>query len=56
MVNRFHLFLLNQHTDLKTKMKAIDHFYKLKGNYAPEKKEIKGEIKLTDLYDEAIKE
>ena len=30
-VSKQHLFLLNQHTDLKTKMKAIDSYYKLKG-------------------------
>jgi len=34
-----HLFLLNQHTDLKTKMKAIESFYKLTGkNKEPENK------------------
>lgn len=36
-VTRQHLFLLNQHADLKTKAKAIDMHYKLKGSYAPEK-------------------
>ena len=30
-VEKQHLFLLNQHVDLKTKMKAIDSYYKLKG-------------------------
>lgn len=33
-----HLFLLNQHSDLKSKAKAIDMYYRLKGTYAPEKK------------------
>lgn len=32
-----HLFLLNQDADLKSKSKAIDMFYRLKGTYAPEK-------------------
>lgn len=32
-----HLFLLNQHADLKSKAKAVDMYYKLKGTYAPEK-------------------
>lgn len=35
-----HLFLLNQHSDLKSKAKAIDMYYKIKGTYAPEKKDI----------------
>ena len=40
-VDKQHLFLLNQHTDLKTKAKAIDMFYKLRGRYAPDKGEVK---------------
>jgi len=39
-VEKQHLFILQQHADLKTKAKAIDMFYKLKGKYAPEKKDI----------------
>ncbi len=35
-----HLFLMQQHSDYKTKAKAIDMYYKLKGSYAPEKKDI----------------
>lgn len=38
-VYKQHLFLIQQHGDLKTKAKAIDMFYKLKGSYAPEKKD-----------------
>jgi len=34
-----HLFLINQHSDLSAKSKGIDMFYKVKGSYAPEKKE-----------------
>lgn len=36
-VYKQHLFLVNQHADFPSKAKAIDMFYKLKGNYAPEK-------------------
>ncbi len=32
-VKEQHLFLLNQHADLKMKAKAVDMFYKLKGKY-----------------------
>lgn len=37
-VEKQHLFLLNQYSDLRTKAKAIDMFYKRQGSYAPEKK------------------
>lgn len=49
-VMKQHLYLLQQHGDLKTKAKAIDMFYRLKGSYAPEKKEhtIKDDSPLTD--------
>lgn len=36
-VYKQHLFLVNQHADLKSKAKGIDMFYKLKGSYAPDK-------------------
>lgn len=36
-VEKQHLFLLNQSADLKTKSKAVDMFYQLKGKYAPVK-------------------
>ena len=36
-----HLFLLNQHANLPAKAKAIDMYYKVKGRYAPDKKENK---------------
>ena len=39
-VKKQHLFTLNQFADLGAKNKAIDMFYKLKGEYAPEKFEI----------------
>ena len=35
-VEKQHLFLINQHADLKTKKGAIDSYYKLKGKFAPE--------------------
>ncbi len=37
-VKQQHLFLLNQHADLKMKGKAIDMFYKLRGEYPKESK------------------
>lgn len=40
-VYKQHLFLVNQHADLKSKAKGIEMFYKLKGSYAPEKSEVK---------------
>jgi len=52
-VKKQHLFLLNQHADFKTKAKAIDMFYRLKGDYAPEKKEISGTLNLSDLFTKA---
>jgi hypothetical protein len=39
--------------DNKAMKDAIDMGYKLKGNYAPEKKEIKGAISLSDLFDQS---
>ena len=36
-VSKQHLFLLNQHSDYKSKAKAVDMFYQLKGKYAPVK-------------------
>jgi len=48
-VEKQHLFLLNQHVDLKTKMKAIDSYYKLKGKNEPEK------LIITEYTDEQIK-
>ena len=39
-IGKQHLFLINQFTDLGTKMRAISDFYKLKGKYAPVKTDI----------------
>lgn len=36
-IEKQHLFLINQHTDLGVKMRAIADYYKLKGKYAPDK-------------------
>ena len=36
--------------DTQAVSKGLDMAYKLKGSYAPEKKEIKGTISLTDLF------
>lgn len=36
-VEREHLFLINQHADLKTKAKAIDMFYNLRAKYPAKK-------------------
>lgn len=40
-VEKQHLFLINQFDDSSAKAKGIDMFYKLKGKYAPEKKEVR---------------
>lgn len=37
------LFLVNQYSDLRVKLSAIDTYYKLKGRYAPKKLDIKEE-------------
>lgn len=56
-----HLYVLQQHADLKSKVKAIDMFYKLKGTYAPEKKHVvleaeapldKADVSVLDVIDE----
>lgn len=52
-VSKQHLFTLNQFADLAQKNKAIDMFYKLKGSYAPEKKDVSLGLSLTDLSNEA---
>mgnify|MGYP001593513561 CR=1 FL=1 len=39
-IEKQHLFLVNQFTDLGTKMRAISDFYKFKGKYAPEESHI----------------
>jgi hypothetical protein len=56
-VEKQHLFLLNQHADLKTKMKAVDIFYKVRGKYP---KEAKGDVNinvfsLAELADKSTK-
>lgn len=55
-VEKQHLFTLNQFADLTAKNKAIDMFYKRKGSYAPEKKELSGNISLTELLKKADEE
>lgn len=51
-VKKQHLFILNQMADLAAKNKGIDMFYKLKGEYAPEKKDITGRVSLRKLFSE----
>lgn len=51
-----HLFLINQDVDLSAKKGAIDMFYKLKGEYAPEKHEHTIKDKLDDLTPEQLEE
>lgn len=41
-VKKQHLFLLNQDADLSAKKGAIDMFYKIGGNYAPERLDVRG--------------
>ena len=53
-VYREHLYLINQDKDLTNKKGAIDMFYKLKGNYAPEETKVKHEL-TEELLDRIIK-
>jgi len=53
-VKKQHLFTLNQFADLSAKNKAIDMFYKLKGEYAPEK--LKVEHEFDDISDKELAE
>mgnify|MGYP001563210078 FL=1 len=46
-----HLFLLQQHSDLKAKAKAIEMFYKLKGLNAPDKSVV-GVFSMADVIKE----
>jgi hypothetical protein len=43
-VEKQHLFVMNQHADFQAKSKAIDMYYKLTGKYAPEKRNMNGEL------------
>lgn len=67
-VKRQHLFVLNQMADLAAKNKAIDMYYRKKGEYAPQKIEHSGKIeteqkvridpalkKATKVYEEELK-
>jgi len=55
-VKKQHLFIINQMADLSAKNKALDMYYKLKGQYAPDKKEFSGTLSLKKLLEEADKE
>jgi len=56
-VEEQHLFLLNQHADLKTKAKAVDMYYKVKGRYPKEPKTVNNlnVFSLADLADKSTK-
>ena len=54
-VGKQHLFLVNQNSDLTNKRAAIDMFYKLTGEYAPEEKSIKYEL-TQEILDRIIKD
>ena len=51
-ITKQHLFLINQHKDFGVKMKALSDYYKLKGKYAPDKKQLSGSIIIGKLLDE----
>ena len=53
-IMKHHLFLINQFADLKSKSKAIDMYYKLKGEYSAKKLEIVDQYE--DFTDEEIEE
>jgi phage terminase small subunit len=49
------LFLVNQYSDLKVKLSAIDTYYKIKGRYAPKKLDIKEEKNIyKDMTDDEL--
>jgi len=49
------LFLINQYSDLRVKLSAIDTYYKLKGRYAPKKIDIKEEKNIyKDMTDDEL--
>ncbi|MCL4384182.1 terminase small subunit [Patescibacteria group bacterium] len=48
------LFLINQFSNLRVKLSAIDTYYKLKGKYAPNKLDINRRDGLDDLSDEEL--
>lgn len=54
-VEEQHLFLLNQHADLKMKGKAIDMYYKVKGKYPKEPKNVTNNLNVFSLADLADK-
>ncbi len=55
-VDEQHLFLLNQHADLKVKAKAIDLYYKVRGRYPKEERDVNVNVfSLADLADKATK-
>ena len=53
-ITKQHLFLINQHTDFRVKMKAISDYYKIKGKYAATK--IKFEDDNEELTDEEVED
>ncbi len=52
-VKKQHLFIVNQMADLSAKNKALDMYYKLKGQYAPEERKLSGSISLTEALKKA---
>lgn len=48
------LFLVNQYSDLRVKLSAIDTYYKLRGKYAPNKVDINKRDEFKDLSDEEL--
>jgi len=53
-VEKQHLFLVNQNSDLANKRGALDMYYKLKGRYAPIETETKTTIKFENLNDDEL--
>jgi hypothetical protein len=48
-VEKQHMFLLQQHADLKTKAKAIEMYYRLRGKFPKESPDINLHLSLKDL-------
>lgn len=55
LIDKQLLFLINQYSDLRVKLSAIDTYYKLRGKYAPSKLNINNEREeIKELSDEEL--
>lgn len=55
-VEKQHMFLLQQHADLKTKAKAVEMYYKLRGKFPKESPDVNVTLSLKDLGTRALEQ